>query len=63
MQQKRQTLKKCSYSLSAMSELRRPRLYVGNLPYSAQRNDIMECFAQDGIELYVNAPARITFSS
>jgi hypothetical protein len=34
-----------------MSEQASPRLYVGNLPYSAQRADISGLFASNNIEM------------
>lgn len=30
-----------------------PRLYVGNLPYTAQKTDVEELFAKNGIQVYV----------
>ncbi|SMY20890.1 unnamed protein product [Zymoseptoria tritici ST99CH_1A5] len=32
-----------------MSDQKSPRLYVGNLPYTAQREDVMSLFAENGI--------------
>lgn len=35
-----------------------PRLYVGNLPYVAQREDIEKLFAENHVDMYVQKEAQ-----